>query len=372
MVGDDPWKEAQRAMTICNACRYCEGFCAVFPAMELRRTFTPSDLMYLSNLCHNCRACYYACQYAPPHQFMLNVPRAMAELRSLTYREMAVPRALGRLMGKSSLFTSIAVLSATLLTVSTTLWSVPEEVLFSSWRGEGAFYRVIPYPSMVLPFCILFAWAIWTMGASLLRFWKKMGQDLGSLLDPRFHLKALRDVASLRYLGGGGHGCNYPGERFSHARRWLHQLVFWGSVLCLASTAIAAFYDHFLQWKAPYPLWSLPVSLGILGGAGILAGSCGLMLLKVRMDPVPSDPKTLGMDISLLSVLSLICASGFLLLWLRDTGTMGILLAVHLGIVGGFFLSIPLGKLVHGPYRYLALVRNAIEQMGNDRQHEPT
>ena len=61
-------------MTICNACRYCEGFCAVFPAMELRRTFTDQDLKYLANLCHNCRGCYYACQYAPPHEFNLNVP----------------------------------------------------------------------------------------------------------------------------------------------------------------------------------------------------------------------------------------------------------------------------------------------------------
>ena len=31
--------EARRAMEVCNACRYCEGFCAVFPAMELRREF---------------------------------------------------------------------------------------------------------------------------------------------------------------------------------------------------------------------------------------------------------------------------------------------------------------------------------------------
>ena len=27
-------------MTICNACRYCEGYCAVFPAMEKRLTFS--------------------------------------------------------------------------------------------------------------------------------------------------------------------------------------------------------------------------------------------------------------------------------------------------------------------------------------------
>ena len=30
-------KDGERQMTICNACRYCEGYCAVFPAMELRR-----------------------------------------------------------------------------------------------------------------------------------------------------------------------------------------------------------------------------------------------------------------------------------------------------------------------------------------------
>ena len=26
--------EARRSMEICNACRYCEGYCPVFPAME--------------------------------------------------------------------------------------------------------------------------------------------------------------------------------------------------------------------------------------------------------------------------------------------------------------------------------------------------
>ena len=43
-------KEADRVMAICNACRYCEGFCAAFPAMELRRTFSNRDLKYLANL----------------------------------------------------------------------------------------------------------------------------------------------------------------------------------------------------------------------------------------------------------------------------------------------------------------------------------
>ncbi|MEK7836754.1 MAG: CitB family transcriptional regulator, partial [candidate division NC10 bacterium] len=48
-------KDAERQMVICNACRYCEGFCAVFPAIELRRTFAARDLTYLANLCFDCR-----------------------------------------------------------------------------------------------------------------------------------------------------------------------------------------------------------------------------------------------------------------------------------------------------------------------------
>ena len=41
--------EGQEMMRICNSCRYCEGYCAVWPAMEYRRSFPSSDLIYLAN-----------------------------------------------------------------------------------------------------------------------------------------------------------------------------------------------------------------------------------------------------------------------------------------------------------------------------------
>jgi citrate/tricarballylate utilization protein len=34
-----PEAEVARQMQICNGCRYCEGFCAVFPAMTRRLEF---------------------------------------------------------------------------------------------------------------------------------------------------------------------------------------------------------------------------------------------------------------------------------------------------------------------------------------------
>ena len=73
--------EGSRILAVCNACRYCEGYCAVFPAMEHRLHFKPADVYYLANLCHNCGECYYACQFAPPHQFAVNVPKVLAEAR---------------------------------------------------------------------------------------------------------------------------------------------------------------------------------------------------------------------------------------------------------------------------------------------------
>ena len=71
--------EADRLMTVCNSCRYCEGLCAVFPAMEMRRAFPDGDLNYLANLCHGCGACYVDCQFSPPHEFDVNVPKTLAE-----------------------------------------------------------------------------------------------------------------------------------------------------------------------------------------------------------------------------------------------------------------------------------------------------
>src|SRR5690349_24481895 len=100
--------EADRLMTICNACRYCEGLCAVFPAMEMRRTFASGDLNYLANLCHQCGACYTDCQYSPPHEFNVNIPAALAKLRNESYAAYVWPKALSGVFARSGLAVTLA------------------------------------------------------------------------------------------------------------------------------------------------------------------------------------------------------------------------------------------------------------------------
>ena len=50
--------------------------------------------------------------------------------------------------------------------------------------------------------------------------------------------------------------------------RRFHHLTAGGFGLCFASTTIATLYHYLLGLQAPYPVASLPVLLGTLGGIG--------------------------------------------------------------------------------------------------------
>ncbi len=107
MHGSKILEEADRLMTVCNSCRYCEGLCAVFPAMEMRRAFSDGDLNYFANLCHACGACYTDCQFSPPHEFNVNVPKTLAIARAESYAAYAWPRAFSGAFARNGLTVSI-------------------------------------------------------------------------------------------------------------------------------------------------------------------------------------------------------------------------------------------------------------------------
>ena len=352
MPAPETLAEARRVMTLCNACRYCEGFCAVFQAMELRTVFADDDLNYLANLCHDCRGCWYACQYAPPHPFDINVPRVLADLRLQTYRDLARPRALGSLFRRPGRVAFAAVAGATLAVLGTVLWGPGPDVLTRSHVGPGSFYAVVPYAVMVgmgsaLGLLVLAAWLLSIRAAGWLR-------DTGGV---RPLIAATLDAARLTYLGGGGEGCPYPEERNSRRRRVFHHLVFWGFLTDFAATTVAAFYHHVLGLDAPYAWTSLPVVLGSAGGVGLLLGTAGLLALRRGADPDPAFPPARALDTPFLVLLGLTALTGFAVLFGRETAAMGALLVVHLGVVFGLFVTLPYGKLVHAVHRFGALVR---------------
>ncbi len=356
--------EARRAMEVCNACRYCEGFCAVFPAMELRREFGTGDLNYLANLCHSCQGCYYACQYAPPHEFGINLPRTLSALRQESYAHYAWPAPLAGLFHRNGRVMAIAMAACLSAVLLLAMLLQAHGILFAPQpMAPGAgFYRVIPYQVMMWVALLTFCFSLFALGMGFARFWKDVGGAPADLLRGKSLLRALHDGATLKYLGGGGHGCNDRDERFSTTRRRLHHTMAYGFLLCFASTAVATLYHHGLGWPAPYGAFSLPVLLGTLGGIGLVIGCSGLFWFKLTGDQAPAARHLVGAESALLLLLLLVAITGLLLLAVRATGAMGVVLAVHLGLVLALFLTLPYSKFVHGPYRLGALLRYAIER----------
>jgi citrate/tricarballylate utilization protein len=350
--------EGQRIMTICNACRYCEGYCAVFPAMERRLEFSAPDMNYLANLCHNCGACYTSCQYAPPHEFALNLPRNFAEIRVESYRGYAWPRVLARLNWNSGWSLALA----TLVFVAMFLLGVLSEDSRALATPRASFYDVISHRVMALTFGLIgLCVAVMLLGA-FIRFWRGMGEPFATMLERSALRRAFGDALSLTNLGGGGEGCASVTDQPSTLRRRFHHLSAYGFGLCFLATAVATIYHYVFGWRAPYPLLSLPVLLGVTGGAGLLIGPPGLWWMGRRRDPALSDPKQAGMDLALITLLFLTSLTGLLLLAFRDTAAMPTLLAVHLGIVTGLFVAMPYGKFVHALHRCAALLRFALER----------
>jgi citrate/tricarballylate utilization protein len=355
-------EEAQRVLSICNACRYCEGYCAVFPALERRLSFTENDIHYLANLCHNCGACLYACQYAPPHEFQLNFPRVLAQVRKQTYKKYAWPGMLAGFFERNALLVCLLCAASLGLVLLSATWMSDPARLFTAYSdAQGSFYAVLPHGLMAASFGVVSLFVLLAFAVSFIRYWRDTGEPPGEL-GSHASSKALWDAATLKYLDGGGDGCTYPDAKPSFARRRFHHLTFYGFMLCFAATCIATLYHYGFGWKAPYPFWSLPVLLGTAGGVGLVIGPAGLWWLKRKADPELSDPTQAGMDNAFIALLFLVSITGLLLLALRETRAMGMLLVAHLAFVLTLFLSMPYGKFVHALYRLASLVRFHVER----------
>ena len=352
--------EVGRQLQICNACRYCEGYCAVFPAMTRRLEFNPADIHYLANLCHNCGACLHACQYAPPHEFAVNVPQAMARVRVQTYAEHAWPPGLGRLYQRNGLTLALALSAA--LALFLMLAALSQGSLWVAAPG-GNFYAVFPHNLMVGLFLPLFAFVLLALGIGVARFWRQVSPGDAALSSAPAVAEAAHDALRLKYLGGGhGQGCNNEDDAWTQARRRFHHLTFYGFVLCFAATSVATVYHYGFGWVAPYGWTSVPKLLGTLGGIGLIIGPAGLWGLHRRRHPGHGDAAQQPMDLGFIALLFLVGASGLVLALGKATPALPLLLCLHLGAVMAFFATMPYGKFAHGMYRAAALLKWSIEK----------
>jgi len=164
---DQHIKEAQRQLTTCNACRYCEGFCSVFPAVHRLAHFSDTDTIQLSNLCHNCRACHYACQFSEPHEFNINIPQALANVRVESYAKFNKPQVFSRLFQ----FHGVGVV--VLLVISLIVL-----MLLGTGNANleaGNFYSYMSHTTMVIIFTPVFLLPLLVIALGIREYWRSVG-----------------------------------------------------------------------------------------------------------------------------------------------------------------------------------------------------
>lgn len=359
--------EAERQLNICNSCRYCEGYCAVYPALERRTVLDTSDIIHLANLCHDCRACLYACMYASPHEFGVNPPAILAQVRLATYRSV-LPGSVGkREFGRGRASQSLAYFSVVCSIVIVLVLIYVDHGLSSLFYildPMGSPYAFISYKAILAISLLISGFSLLIMSRGVVAYWRKTRGSLADLVRPGPWVRALSDGATLRYMRGGAEGCYVRENHASSERRILHYLVSYGFLLCFVATIGAAVEQDIFAINPPLAYLSLPVISGTLGGIGLVLGSLGLLRLKRTQDSLATDGPMTATDRYFLIALLILGATGGATLLSRSSSIYGFVLAVHLAVVWSCLILAPSTKFVHFIYRLLALVQDDLERNG--------
>ncbi len=352
----DPIEEGIRLLMFCNACRYCEALCPVWRAIEIRKFFKEGDVHYHANLCFDCRACYYACQYVPPHEYNLDPPKVFDEVRLKTYEGFSVSERIFKFMSRPLGAALIALLS--ILLTYLYAFTLLGGRLFA-YHEE--FYTIIPREVLVAGGLVLGAYVILVMVHGGLSYWRTIHGDLSDLLNLRGHFRALVHVLAHLSLTGGGIGCNYPSEEEpgNYLRLITHATIFYGFALTFLATILGFIYEDVLHVPSPFPLTSPVVILGVVGGLALTLGIVLALVLKAKSRKMESR----NMDVSLEVLLALVAITGLIVLLSRGTWALGPSFVLHMGLVLALFIVAPFSKMVHLVYRYLSVVKYEIENL---------
>lgn len=356
-IGQPAADEAARQLNICNSCRYCAGYCPVWPALERRIDLAQADVTHLANLCHDCRDCYIACMYTPPHEFAVNPPKLFAEERTNAYHRFIWPA--GRARDASGVKIGVFAVVIVAVLLAALSWLTTRGTSFGQTNGSA--YTVVRHNILLALVAAPALYAVVILTSAAARYWRFTHGPIRALFRARPWIPTLREALTLRHQAGADEGCTYPQDRPSQARRILHQLVMCGFLLTFLSTVSAAFEQYFLSLVPPYSYASVPVISGLIGGFAQIAGCVGLLRLKRLGDNDQSTGVMRQADFAFLWALIALNGTGLLVLFLRTTPVFGEVLVIHLAAVIVAFGVAPYTKFVHFIFRTLAIYKNTLE-----------
>lgn len=358
MPFNDLFAEAERQLNICNSCRYCAGYCPVWPALELRTQLRREDITHLANLCHDCQDCFTACMYTSPHEFELNPPQVFAAVREDTYRRYVWPaRTLPALRGRRGVVIGFLAASA-LVTVLAVFTGESSVVAGSHSRSP---YELIPHLLLVLLVLAPTVFTTLVMARAAWRYWRDVDGSFRGLANLAAWRRTAWQTATLRHQTGAEEGCSYPDGEPSGARRRWHHLVAYGFLLTFVSTVSAWVAETFLGQAPPYPVVSVPVITGTVGGVCASIGCVGLIVLKHRASRLQTTETMRRADYALLWAILTLMVSGLCVLVTRTTPAFAGFLALHLAAIIVAFAITPYTKFFHWVYRVLSIHHDNLE-----------
>jgi citrate/tricarballylate utilization protein len=336
-------EEASRQLTVCNSCRYCEGFCDVWDAMERRKDFSYGDLIHLSNLCHDCRDCYYACPFIPPHELMINIPKVLGDVRELSYEKFVFPKVMIRVMRRSGL---AYFLLTTLIFIISLYYVFLLHGLSAFYETSLTMEELFPYPVFFVAEYSLYIYVflLWLIqGRS---YWKEVSN--GRKVNMKAIGRAILDVFAHKDFRGGGAGCNYPSENGSFLRLFAHASVMFGFIIDWVTILF-------------YPFANVAViSIYLIGSVLIFAGAGLLLLMRFK-----ADSKLNSKSISSAFTAMMFCtgASGIIFIALITRPEWIIFFLLRDSLIAALFITAPFSKFLHPVYRFASLILNRYEEI---------
>lgn len=344
----DIYAEASRQLQLCNACRYCEGYCAVWESLDRRNEIGRNDILYFSSLCHDCGQCYTVCPFTEPHEYALNIPKALGSVRLDSYSVNIWPGFLKGLIKFPSLFTSI------ILALSMTSTFLFVLITKGTLTGSLTFSQVIsPFDYRLATLSIYsFVLVLWAIEGH--RYWSQINIGTKQKTGLSAIFGGLSDAFGHENFKGGGAGCTYPDSRRKSFRLIFHPMVLFGFLIALVSISF-------------YPAFGLPFRiLYLLGSAMMFFGSAGLMYGRTLSDRTRETPGMIRIDFPFTLLLNLGGLTGIVLVVFYGSGFDWSVFLIHDALIFTLFLLAPFGKFIHPLFRILALVKNRAERNIDD------
>jgi len=318
-------EEAVRQYTICNACRYCESYCPVWPLLHSKPLVKHNEVLVLANLCYDHRDCYYACPYTTPHEFSINIPRINREIRLETYSELTF-----NLTKRWWGWTIIALLFTPIIL----MWVIYWYNIYT--QGPISFYKLIPKNVIVTAGLVTLAYLVSWIAWFLFKFDRLVGPEYRPSFSSIW--STIIDLLLHRWFSN----MHYPRDYESNARLLYHLLIFYGFALDLLATIIGAIYEDVLHILSPFPITNPAVITGVTGGFMILTGS--LFALYTRYVSVRNQRfiEFSVIDMALVVELLLVALTGLLVLTFRLIGEAQIMyltLLIHYTLINMLFIT---------------------------------